>query len=278
MYLVPFGTAAYLRLFCVSDFSFLGWPTGRGHSRRPSVRSSLLKNESLASGRPVCVLRRSAARVSLSSASVSISFQLIPGTRSFQASRCNRSQPRSRLSREGWNPGSPTIQPLTPSTSLPISLDSRLRGKDGRAGSGRERLLPDRVVNAPGPARRCAPPRSTTGTSTAPASSWPGSGCVRRIASRSPHTDRPLDTSGTAPATGARYAHSFKGSNTARHSREGGNPVRGKTDNRLVQVERARHSRDGGNPVRGLRRNVFLLDSRLRGNDAIRGSLHKLCV
>jgi hypothetical protein len=30
--------------------------------------------------------------------------------------------------------------------------------------------------------------------------------------------------------------------------------------------------------VRGLRRNVFLLDSRLRGNDAIRGSLHKLCV
>jgi len=48
------------------------------------------------------------------------------------------------------------------------------------------------------------------------------------------------------------YAHSFKGSNTARHSRE------------------------GGNPVRGLRRNAFLLDSRLRGNDAIRGFLHKL--
>jgi hypothetical protein len=111
---------------------------------------------------------------------------------------------------------------------LPISLDSRLRGKDGRAGSGRERLLPGRVVNAPGPARRCAPPRSTArgaryvhGTRVI----FPGEGqtpffppkdCAKkrcqsrstgRIASRPPHTHRPLDTSGTAPATGARSGH-----------------------------------------------------------------------
>ena len=42
-----------MRFFRVSAFSFLGRPIGRGRSRRPSLRSSLVRSGSLASGRPV---------------------------------------------------------------------------------------------------------------------------------------------------------------------------------------------------------------------------------
>ena len=51
-----------------------------------------------------------------------------------------------------------------------------------------------------------------------------------------------------------RYAHSLKGPDTARHSRE------------------------GGNPVRSLRRITYVLDSRLRGNDALAAFFHKFSV
>ena len=51
-----------------------------------------------------------------------------------------------------------------------------------------------------------------------------------------------------------RYAHSLKGPDTVRHSRE------------------------GGNPVRSLRRMTYVLDSRLRGNDAIAAFSHTFSV
>ena len=157
----------------------MGRPTGRGRSRRPSVRSSLLRNESLASGRPVCVWRRSAARVSLSSPSelvnesvpptsssavvsakthtscrrgrrryrggrflhklsVSISFQLTPGTRSFQASRsskCAGSGPAGMRCR-----ARPPVRPRDP-PHLEDSLAKALGRTQGACWGWRRRVL-----------------------------------------------------------------------------------------------------------------------------------------
>jgi len=52
------GTVTYFRPLKLASFSAFGRPTGSGRSRRPSVRSSLRRNPSLASGWPVCVQRR----------------------------------------------------------------------------------------------------------------------------------------------------------------------------------------------------------------------------
>ena len=68
------------------SFTFLGRPTDRARTRRPMASSTLLRNRSLPSGRPVCVWRRRRLASSASSGSRSISRQFNPSDSSLHLS------------------------------------------------------------------------------------------------------------------------------------------------------------------------------------------------